>query len=126
MSRLLSEHFSVAEFTCGCGCGICNVEPRLLGIMEAVRGAFGRPMHIRSGCRCRAHNLKVGGKPRSAHITTAKMACTAADIAVNGSIQRYRLVEAAYSAGVRRIGPHKKFVHIDVHQNLPQYRLWVY
>ena len=125
-SMKLSPHFSEREFQCKCGCGICRVDPVLIKKLEWIRKVLGRSMTVKSGCRCKTHNKMIGGKSRSAHLTSRWRFCTAADIAVNGSIQRFRLVETALNAGIKRIGPHKRFVHLDVDENLPQNRLWLY
>ena len=123
---MLSPHFSEAEFRCRGGCGIVNVSPLLLAKLERMRKKLGRPMPIRSGCRCPAHNRAVGGKARSAHITTARKPCLAADIRITGGNQRYLVVKAAYGAGLKRIGPHNSFVHVDVAKSLPRDVLFVY
>ena len=55
--------------------------------------------------------------------------CQAADLGLRGggSLMRLNIVEAALSTGIkiRRIGPHKTFVHVDVAKHLPE-GLWVY
>ena len=60
----LAEHFTSAEFACRCGCGYGNgpgdVDPLLLNLLEALRAMCGRPILVNSGCRCIAHDLKVG------------------------------------------------------------------
>lgn len=75
----LTRHFAAHEFRCRCGkCDPVEIDLALLVILEAVREAFGRPVHINSGHRCAAHNRAVGGSPDSQHIRG-----TAADIVVS-------------------------------------------
>ena len=47
----------------------------LLCRLNAVRGAYGKPMQVTSGYRPEAYNKKIGGSRRSAHIQ-----CQAVDI----------------------------------------------
>ena len=73
----LSAHFSRREFKCPC-CGFDTVDARLLEMLEALRELFG-PVRVTSGCRCKAHNLAVGGSTRSQHLLGR-----AADIVIDG------------------------------------------
>jgi uncharacterized protein YcbK (DUF882 family) len=124
--KMLSPHFSENEFRCKCGCGIVLVSKNLLGALERMRKMMG-PITIKSGCRCPTWNKVVGGKRRSAHITTEDKECLAADIGLRskGSRMRLKVVKAALEVGIKRIGPHKGFVHIDVATHLPE-GMWVY
>ena len=119
----MSEHFSVAELACRCGCGKANATDKLLGMLEAARSIYGLPMRILSGTRCFAHNEAVGGKPSSAHLTGE-----AADIYCGTSLNRFKLMKALLSAGFNRIGVSFKglFIHADVSGTLPQDVLWGY
>lgn len=62
----LSKNFSRWEFECKCGCGFDTVDAELLHILEDIRGEYGA-VSISSACRCRDHNLAVGGAPTSHH-----------------------------------------------------------
>jgi hypothetical protein len=66
---------------------------------------------ITSGYRCEAHNKKVGGKKRSAHVLGA-----AIDIACLTSEDRFDIVEKARACGINRMGIYKTkhFIHLDV------------
>lgn len=66
--EMLSPHFAKDECVCRCGCGLCNVTLRLLALAEKVRDLLRQPMIVTSVCRCREHNAKVGGSPRSKHL----------------------------------------------------------
>ena len=71
--EMLSPHFAKDECVCRCGCGLCSVTPRLLALAEKVRDLLGEPMIVTSVCRCRDHNAKVGGSPRSKHLNGRAM-----------------------------------------------------
>lgn len=79
----LTAHFSRGELACKCGCGLMNVKGRLLVTLEAIRESVGKGVNIESGCRCTAHNKKVGGATNSAHLSGE-----AADIWVDGLSSR--------------------------------------
>lgn len=113
-------YFHPAEFRCKCGCGGCKVDPRLTELLDKVRGEYGQPMFVLSGYRCENHNLAVGGKPNSAHLTGH-----AADILCENSKDRYRLLLTAFKH-FNRIGVHKTFLHVDTHPTNPQETCWLY
>lgn len=106
----LSRSFSRAEFACRCGCGFDAVLALLVDVLQEVRDHFGQPVTVTSGCRCKTHNAKVGGSPRSQHLYGM-----AADIKVSG-------VSAAtvYDFLIHRhpgefgIGRYPSWVHVDV------------
>jgi zinc D-Ala-D-Ala carboxypeptidase len=121
LGKALSDHFNEDEFRCRCGCGRVHVSPALLEALEDIREFSGIPVQITSGFRCPEHNVAVGGKPSSAHLTGE-----AADIFVSGNIDRFKFLEAAFVYGVRRVGIGGEFLHIDVSQSLPQEVCWLY
>lgn len=63
------KYFKKEEFNCKCGCGLNNVDIKLVKILDEIRGHFGKPMIVTSGCRCKSHNKKVGGVTSSKHLT---------------------------------------------------------
>lgn len=113
MSKL-SEHFDSIEFACKCGCGFGtragDVSPRLVELLETARAYFDAPVHILSGCRCYAHNEKVGGSRESQH-----KAGNAADITVDGfkpsEVADY--FQSAYPDSYG-LGRYVRFTHVDV------------
>ena len=122
----LSEHFSKWEFACRCGCGLDNVDPSLIEMLEDLRADNGgdnggKPLQIKSGCRCFRHNLLCGGNPQSEH-----MDGQAADIAIGGSRARMNLVVSAMNVGFNRIGVAKTFIHVDNDPFKPQHVMWLY
>ncbi len=124
----LSPHFSRSEFRCRCGCGADAVAPALVERLEEIRAILERPVLIRSGCRCPAHNRAVGGKSGSAHVAdpARRQWCTAADLAVAGDAARWDVVLAAIRVGICRIGVAEGFVHVDIDRANSEDRLWLY
>ena len=45
-----------------------GLKPQLVVLLAQVQQRFGRPLHIVSGCRSKAHNNKVDGAKRSQHL----------------------------------------------------------
>lgn len=113
----LSEHFSNYEFTCPDNCGFDAVAPELVARLEVIRKHFNAPVRINSGCRCAAHNKRVGGAPGSQHIKG-----TAADIMVSGVLPN---VVADFIAKTwprdGGMGRYNTFTHIDVRPTLARW-----
>lgn len=64
------KHFRKEEFTCQCGCGMNNINLKLVKILDEMRDYFGQPMTITSGCRCAKHNAEIPKSvPNSRHIS---------------------------------------------------------
>ena len=81
---------------------------------QTIRDAAGVPVRVNSGCRCAAHNAKVGGAANSYH-TQGK----AADLSCSlGANKLYELIQALYSAGklpgLAYCLKYPSFVHIDI------------
>lgn len=121
----LSKHFGRSEFACKCGCGTMSVSPALLEKLDRIRDTLGCPLTVISGCRCRTHNAAEGGKPQSAHITTTWTPGRAADIAMVDDKVRSDFLRLALQE-FQRVGVAKTFVHVDVADDLPAPRVWVY
>ncbi len=62
------KHFKQSEFSCKCGCGMNNIDLKLVKILDEIRECFGQAVVISSGCRCKNHNAKVGGVQGSRHV----------------------------------------------------------
>lgn len=72
------KHFKQSEFVCKCGCGLNNINLKLIKILDEIREYFGQPITISSGCRCKAHNAKQEGSSQNSRHISGK----AADIIV--------------------------------------------
>lgn len=60
MSEKLSANTWRSEWACPCGCGLDNIDLKLMPIFELIRHFEGdKPKDINSGCRCLSHNERV-------------------------------------------------------------------
>ena len=114
-------NFEPIEFDCKCGCGFNNIQGRFVWTLQQARTEAQIPFHITSGCRCPEWNKEVGGSLSSDHLKGE-----AADVFVNTSRNRFRVINAAISAGIKRIGIGKTFVHLGYNWNNTQEVLWLY
>jgi len=108
----LSEHFDDSEVKCRC-CGKMppdGLPDGLLDKLEELRAAVGKPLVCFSWYRCPEHNKKVGGAPKSQHMSGKAVDLSAAAIGVDN------LAAAAEKVGFDGIGKYYKqnFVHVDV------------
>jgi uncharacterized protein YcbK (DUF882 family) len=105
----ISENFDRSEFACKCGCGFDTVDAELIKVLEDIRGAFGVPIKINSGCRCETHNKEIGGSVHSQHKKGR-----AADIVVEGinagAVQG--LVDGRWPS-LGGMGRYGVFTHVD-------------
>lgn len=63
------KRFSRGEFTCKCGCGLNNIDLKLVKILEDYfRNYYNAETIVTSGCRCAKHNAEVGGVQGSRHV----------------------------------------------------------
>lgn len=112
----LSNHFRLAEFACGDGCGygleVDDVAPELVDALEALRAMCGgHPMIINSACRCPIHNRAVGGARNSQHLCG-----TAADVRVDGVDPDVVASTAETIDAFGGIGRYDTFTHLDVRE----------
>lgn len=106
----LNKYFSRKEFKCRCNtCNCDTVDAKLLEVLTYARTYFGRPLHINSGNRCVNHNIRVGGKKTSQHLTGR-----AADITVEGYSPEevYTFFNTVFPEELG-LGLYKEFVHVD-------------
>lgn len=115
----LSRNFSRDEFACKCGCGYSAISPKLIDLLQTIRGYIGVPMTILSGCRCEEHNKDVGGVEFSQHLYGR-----AADIYTPmGAQPFFEAVKKLYKMGAIPTLGHaqlylrQNFVHLDVRAN---------
>jgi len=64
----ITKNFSRHEFTCKCGCGLNDIDHRIVHRLQVVRDILQVKITINSGCRCLNHNYNVDGKPASLHL----------------------------------------------------------
>ncbi len=104
-----SEHFSIEELTCRCGCGNYEMLPEFMDKLEEFRVLYNKPILVTSAKRCENWNMKVGGKPDSQHLTG-----NAVDISVFDEQKRYQIIRCAIEVGFPGIGVNKGFIHLDL------------
>ena len=108
----VSKNFNRSEFACKCGCEYATVDVELLRILEDVRERFDSAVKINSGCRCPAHNKRVGGSVDSEHTRGI-----AADIVVDGvpahEVHTYLSMKYPGRYGMRK---YQIWTHVDVRQ----------
>jgi len=75
----------------------------------------------KSACRCVPHNLEVGGKDTSDHLTGEGV-----DLKAIHSHTRFIILETAFLFGIRRIGLAKTYIHLGINMNNPQEVFWIY
>ena len=62
------QYFKKDEFACKCGCGLNNMNLKVVRIADYVRMYFGKSAIVTSGSRCEKHNKEVGGVSNSRHL----------------------------------------------------------
>ena len=98
----ISKNFSYREFEASNKAdekGICNVittfevrdavKALVDTVLQPLRDAWGKPLHINSGYRCQELNREVGGMPTSQHVKGE-----AADVACDKPVELARLAKA--------------------------------
>lgn len=98
----ISKNFSYREFEASNKAdekGICNVitsfevrdaiKALVDTVLQPLRDAWGKPLHINSGYRCPELNSEVGGMPTSQHVKGE-----AADVACDNPVELARLAVA--------------------------------
>ncbi|KQS63206.1 hypothetical protein ASG39_14915 [Rhizobium sp. Leaf371] len=107
LARLAPSGLLLQTETVETGC----FQPKLLNILKSVERHFGKKVLVTSGRRSLSHNIKVGGRPQSRHLT-----CEAADIQVAG-VSKWDV--ATFLRGTEGRGGvgtycHTQSVHIDI------------
>ena len=111
-------YFEREEFACK-ETGENLIEDRFIYRLDELRERCGFPFVITSGYRSPQHSIEAAKATPGQH-TTGR----AADIAVNGGVQRYMLLHEAFAMGFRGIGVHQDFIHVD--ERLSQPVSWPY
>jgi len=111
----LSKNFHADEFSCKCGCNLTgiNMDEAFIDLLQKIRAQIDFPLIVTSGLRCKAHNARVNGSPRSKHLLGI-----AADFYIVDAINRYELVEFAIDYGLS-VGVGKDFIHLDMRKTTP-------
>jgi len=120
----MTPHFTKAEVTCKCGCGLLPPQD-FMDKVERARVRTNFPWPVTSGARCPAYNVTVSSTGRTGPHTKR-----AIDIGVRGA-QALVVVQAMLAEGFTGIGVQQKgtsrFIHGDDLPNEPsQPRPWIW
>ena len=117
----LTQNFDLSEFNCKDGRIIPNeLLPNVQEVannLQVLRDYIGEPIHINSCYRPEDYNKKVGGKPKSQHLTAS-----AADITCKSKTpkQLAAIVEKLIADKKLRfggLGIYPGFIHVDIRKN---------
>lgn len=89
--------------------------------LDQLRSICNFPFKITSGYRTKEHNIKVGGEKDSAHLEGY-----AADIVINSSSARFKIINEAIKLGFNRIGIGDTFIHLDISPMSIKDVIWTY
>ena len=119
---ITAKYFKEKEFkACSPSCSMQDMSQGFLDLLDKVREAAGIPLVLNSAYRSVAHEKKMGRNGTSSHTKGL-----AVDIRCNTSANRYKIVTAALSCGIRRIGIGKTYVHLDADPEKAQDVIWDY
>jgi uncharacterized protein YcbK (DUF882 family) len=105
------KYFLTWEFFCRCGEEDCDAAPmqeEFLEKLERLRRAWGRPLSPTSARRCKRHNEKVGGVPKSQHLFG-----NACDFNFRSAEEARLFAALAERQGFSGIGLGEILVHVD-------------
>jgi len=116
-------NFKAAEFNCT-HCGKNEMQPEFMARLQSLRTAYGKPMRITSGYRCKDHPIEAKKAAPGAHASGC-----ACDIGVEGA-DAHRLLTYAFAAGFTGIGVQQKgtgrFIHLDTLTKPLRPTVWSY
>ena len=102
-----------------------DMDFRIVSLLDSMRQILGMPIIINSGYRTSEHNAKVGGHPKSRHLTGL-----AVDIRCYSSKTRGKIIDFAvrYDAGIKvmGMGVARSFLHVDIDGKREEFTVWPY
>jgi uncharacterized protein YcbK (DUF882 family) len=111
-------YFKIEDFDCQ-ETGKNEMDEDFLHQLDKLRAACGFPFHVTSGYRCpENHPIEKAKAKAGTHAQGI-----AADIAVQGGVQRRTIVKEALEMGMS-VGVAKTFVHVDSRKTTPY--VWCY
>ena len=116
-------NFKAGEFNCS-HCGKNEMQLEFMLKLQALRNAYGKPMRITSGYRCKDHPIEAKKAQPGAHASGC-----ACDIGVEGA-DAHRLLGLAWAAGFTGVGVQQKgtgrFIHLDTLKGPMRPTVWSY
>lgn len=88
-----------------------NMDFAFLIQLQAIRWAVGVPFDITSAYRDPVHNKRIGGSPKSAHMFGVAVDISRKNLSKADCLV---LINFAIACGIKGIGVHPNFIHIDV------------
>ncbi len=110
----ISQNFSRSEFKCFC-CDFATVDIELLNLLELIRSHFNQPVTITSGCRCKLHNIAVGGAYASKHLLGIAADIWVSDVSI-GDVYKFVDGHAPLKYGLKAYNA-KGIVHVDIRKD---------
>jgi uncharacterized protein YcbK (DUF882 family) len=102
------------------------MDKAFLYMLDNARHIANIPFHITSGFRVEADIERLAKDGYKVSQTSSHLKGYAADIAVNSSADRYKIIDALLQAGFNRIGIAKTFIHVDNDPDKPADVIWTY
>lgn len=101
--------FTESELMCHCGCKLLP-QQSIIDKLDEIRAAYGKAITLTSVKRCEAHNKKIGGAPKSAHVEGI-----AADLRRSPDLLKF-ILDNAERFGIWIEDPTKTatWIHIDL------------
>ena len=118
-------NFSERELACKCNCQRADMNIHFMRQLQALRTAYGDPMVITSGYRCRDHNDAIGGGP--AHVL-GRAVDVAIDRGAAHEFTKLALLHGFSGIGFKQHGENR-FIHIDNltdREAVPRPTIWSY
>ena len=118
----MSKYFQDAEFRrCVPSCSIKQMQPGFLELLDAVREVAGIPLVLNSAYRSVEWEKSKKRTGASSHTKGL-----AVDIRCTANATRYKIIAAALSCGIRRIGVAHTYIHLDADESKSQGVIWDY
>lgn len=117
-----SKYFKEAEFKrCSPSCSLQDMNQEFMNTLDNLREKAGIPIVLNSAYRSSAWDKSKGRSGKGAHTKGL-----AADIRCNSSATRWKIIAAAHSLGICRLGIGKTYIHVDIDKSLTQNVIWHY
>ena len=122
------KYFKWSEFDCHSGKGeaIKHMDKDFICLLDDARGIAGVPFNITSGYRTAEYNQALQEEGFKTSKTSSHVKGLAADISVNDSATRFKIITALMIVGISRIGIGNNFIHCDTDKNKTQQLMWTY
>lgn len=101
--------FQESEFRrCTPKCELSDMDSDFMRLLDKAREIAQVPFILSSAYRTKEHEIKKGRPGTSSHTKGL-----AVDISCKSTFVRYKILNALFSVGFRRIGVYSSFIHVD-------------